>query len=1196
MADTYREIPFNYTSAGDETVVRLLLGHDFWTTLQALRSRRVTGRSARLLMRVIGALFVVHRNVFVREDLVRSGRKLWQFLTGCRSELKVVEGGSGGNPEVMALVDACRRRLADLEREVRATPARRRRLIRVLGEVVGRENVVFDPITLVSHATDATDWRLHLPMGVVFPTREEQVPALLRHTRDMGLAVIPRGAGTGLTGGAVPVRQGCLIINTEKLNRIRDLQEMRTAAGDPVCVLELEAGVVTQDAMRYAERHGWVFAVDPTSAWACTIGGNIAENAGGKTAVLWGTTLDNLVSFRVVQPDGRLYEVRRLDHPLRKVLPGDVVRFGIYSEDGRQLRVVQLASEEIRRSGLWKDITNKWLGGVPGLQKEGTDGVITSARFVLHRPYPCKSTWCLEFFGEDLEEAGRVIGALAKAFENRGQDTLMALEHFDEEYVRAIGYRTKAPRGSRPKAVLLLDLVAWSNFQLEAGEWKLQQLLEACPDTASIHAESPEQAAEFWRDRRRLGAIAARTNAFKLNEDIVLPLDALPAFARFVEAGNQREERHNQRGIITAMREELAAFAAEGDGKWLEAKRPGALDCCRKALRGLARASSQRLRDEHDLDALRHELGELLGGYSSLLQRLDGIRERARSRRIVIATHMHAGDGNVHVNIPVFSNDREMMERAYQAADAVMAEAVRLGGVVSGEHGIGFTKLKYLEPERIAELDRYRREVDPDGLMNPGKLSDRTVPALVFTPSFNLLELEARILQYGSLESLSERIARCVRCGKCKPDCCVFHPEGSLFFHPRNKNLAVGAVIEALLFNTQRFRDTSMGALGYLLPIADHCTICHKCLRPCPVDIDTGAITIQERELLAEHRMFRGKTATRISLGYLESRSPWRNRWYRPLLLRFGAGLQQAAAQASRPWSRSDPNRVPGPLRSPMTPADPTDLWAGLPRCNPDQALVLHPRQEPGETVLYFPGCGSERLFSRIGKATVYLLLDSGYRVVLPPPSLCCGFPFRANARTAAFSQISLRNSIILTQIREMMRYLEFAGALVSCGTCREALHELGAEEILGCRLADAAGFLLERRPEENWTGKYLYHAPCHDSLEGQAVSLLGRAARVELETVPHCCSEAGTLALSRPELSDAMLRRKREALEASRRVNGLQTILTNCPSCLQGLGRLRPEGFSPRHILEEMVVNRAGEDWQRRLPEQWSRAEAVVF
>ena len=128
-----------------------------------------------------------------------------------------------------------------------------------------------------------------------------------------------------------------------------------------------------------------------------------------------------------------------------------------------------------------------------------------------------------------------------------------------------------------------------------------------------------------------------------------------------------------------------------------------------------------------------------------------------------------------------------MLRRTEEIIDAVMAKVIALGGVVSGEHGIGVTKLKYLEPERVKELAPHRAEVNPGGLMNPGKLEDLAVLDQVFTPSFNLLELEARILQHGQLEALAKAIAHCVRCGKCKADCCVYHPARGMFFHPRTR-------------------------------------------------------------------------------------------------------------------------------------------------------------------------------------------------------------------------------------------------------------------------------------------------------------------------------------------------------------------------------------------------------------------------
>ena len=136
------------------------------------------------------------------------------------------------------------------------------------------------------------------------------------------------------------------------------------------------------------------------------IGGNIAENAGGKTAVLWGTAIDNLYSYRMAMPDGTLQEVRRVDHPLRKILPEDRVRFDIVDLGTNEIRhTIALQGTDIRTPGLGKDITNKALKGLPGIQKEGTDGVITSAKFILHKAYPHSVTCCLEFFGQDMDEA-----------------------------------------------------------------------------------------------------------------------------------------------------------------------------------------------------------------------------------------------------------------------------------------------------------------------------------------------------------------------------------------------------------------------------------------------------------------------------------------------------------------------------------------------------------------------------------------------------------------------------------------------------------------------------------------------------------------------------------------------------------------------------------------------------------------------
>ena len=142
-----------------------------------------------------------------------------------------------------------------------------------------------------------------------------------------------------------------------------------------------------------------------------------------------------------------------MNHQLRKILFDDVVRFEVRDGAGALVRAIELLGSEIRKRGLWKDITNKALGGLPGVQKEGTDGVITSAEFILYPAYPQTRTLCLEFFGPDFDEASQVILEIAREMPNRGEEALSALEHFDDQYVKAIGYQVKAPRTETPKAV-----------------------------------------------------------------------------------------------------------------------------------------------------------------------------------------------------------------------------------------------------------------------------------------------------------------------------------------------------------------------------------------------------------------------------------------------------------------------------------------------------------------------------------------------------------------------------------------------------------------------------------------------------------------------------------------------------------------------------------------------------------------------
>lgn len=1207
----YREIPYNFTSADDKLIINLLFGPEVWEDLEELRSQRITGRSARLVMRFMGDLFILRRNPFLFQELIDSPHRRQRFFKTAAEDLTIIEEaarigrvGSERSAKVLRLMGICRDRLSELKKEIHDAPAMRAQLQKRLGAIIGKENVRFDPFTLIGHATDATDWRLFLPLAVLRPSAEEQLPELMLAVAELGLKIIPRGGGTGLTGGSVPVTSNCVIINTEKLTGIHDIVYRdfpHLGNGRKVPVLKVEAGVVTSDAMAQAKKDNLVFATDPTSAWASTIGGNIAENAGGKTAVLWGTAIDNILAYTIAMPGKGLLTVRRVDHPMRKILPDDIVRFQVLESGGRVLREVQLTGTEIRKKGLWKDITNKALKGLPGFQKEGTDGVITSGEFVLYQAYEKKITFCLEFYGDDMDEASKVIVEISEEFVNKGEEALMALEHFDEEYIRAIKYKFKAARSEHPKAVLLIDMVGHTSAHVLRGKERLEKLLRPYLNTELFTAQDADEAIRFWRDRKRLGAISARTNAFKLNEDIVLPLPALAEFARFADEYNIAEDIYNKELFIRRIVDYLKTAEPIEDPDWLEAKMPKANDLCRETLEKLSLRTKESVRHEAYIKKLMVDLLELFSGYSKVSGNIESIFSQVRSKRIVIATHMHAGDGNIHVNIPVFSNDRDMMKRAEKTAEDIMTKAVELGGVVSGEHGIGITKMKFLEKSRLEELRSYRKEIDPEGIMNPGMLNDPAIIDKVFTPSFNLLELEAKILQYGSLADLSSMISKCIRCGKCMPVCCVYHPGSNIFFHPRNKNMVIGSLIEALLYDMQRSHLPRFNQLKNLEEIADHCTMCRKCLAPCPVDIDTAEVSILEREILSDLGYKHTAPATRLSLLYLKNRNRIINRVFRKGVMEWGSAAQRLAAKAYKkaPTAITDKNwRALNMLKSPMMPASKKTLGAMLPQHSEHEALMIHPEGPVKKTVFYFPGCGSERLYADIGMAAIYLLAKNNIRVILPPPFLCCGFPAKVNAKKKMAGVITLRDTIILSQIREMLGHIVFDAFLISCGTCRESLHEMGCEEIFDCNIVDVSQFVLDnangrfiqRRP-----GTVLYHTPCHDSFDGAGANLLGRL-HASVKSVANCCSEAGTLAISRPDIAYAMLERKRESMGKAMIGNNATVIATNCPSCLSGLGRNREMGITPQHMAVLLAEAQGGRNWMSEFAQLVGAAEKVTF
>ena len=245
---------------------------------------------------------------------------------------------------------------------------------------------------------------------------------------------------------------------------------------------------------------------------------------------------------------------------------------------------------------------------------------------------------------------------------------------------------------------------------------------------------------------------------------------------------------------------------------------------------------------------------------------------------------------------------------------------------------------------------------------------------------------------------------------------------------------------------------------------------------------------------------------------------------------------------------------------------------------------------EDSEAVFYFPGCGSERLFSQVGLATQAMLFELGVQTVLPPGYLCCGYPQTAAGEQDKGQAITTANRVLFHRVAHTLNYLDIKTVIVSCGTCMDQLQDYEFGSIFpGCRLLDIHEYLLERGVKlEGVSGvRYMYHDPCHTPMKTHApmkvVSTL-MAAPVALNE--RCCGESGTLAVTRPDISTQVRFRKEEEMRrgAARLRDGGEApvkVLTSCPSCLQGLSRFSADaGVEADYIVVEMARHLLGKDW----------------
>ncbi len=1277
-----REIPYNYTSFSDREVVIRLLGHRAWELLNQLRGERQTGRSARMLYEVLGDVWVVQRNPYLQDDMLDNPKRRKLLVDALQHRLSEVEkrrtpgADSQRDAVVGELLQAARDAVSRFARAFEEIYDLRRLASRKLGKLTEKDNIKFDGLSRVSHVTDATDWRVEYPFVVLTPDTEAEMASLVKGCIDLGLTIVPRGGGTGYTGGAIPLTWKSAVINTEKLEAMTEVEMVSLPGLDkPVATVWTEAGVVTQRVADAADRGGYVFAVDPTSAEASCIGGNIAMNAGGKKAVLWGTALDNLASWRMVTPDSQWLEVSRINHNLGKIHDAELASFELkyFEADGKTFvrsERLDIPGKRFRKEGLGKDVTDKFLSGLPGIQKEGCDGLITSARWIVHRMPVHTRTVCMEFFGNAKDAVPSIVEikdfmfAEQKRSEAAGSPVLLAgLEHLDDRYLRAVGYATKSKRGGLPKMVLIGDIAGDDADAVARATSEVVRIANSRSGEGFV-AISPEARKKFWLDRKKTAAISRHTNAFKINEDVVIPLPRMAEYTDGIERINIELSLANKIRLC----DELEVFLRKGNlplGKaedasdvpspeMLEGRVAQALALVEEVRSSWASwlqncdALFERLQD-HTLRAswktqLKAPLQAIFtgGAFLPIFAECVAIHKRVLKGRVWAALHMHAGDGNVHTNLPVNSDDYDMLQTARHAVERIMVLARSLDGVISGEHGIGITKLEFLTDAELQPFADYKAKVDPEGRFNKGKLlrnKELLAPEFIgletknsaknvlkeplladltnaYTPSFGLMGHESLIMQQSDIGAIADSVKDCLRCGKCKPVCATHVPRANLLYSPRNKILATSLLVEAFLYEEQTRRGVSIKHWQEFEDVADHCTVCHKCLSPCPVDIDFGEVSMNMRNLLRKMGQKTFRPGNAAAMFFLNATNPQTIKVMRSAMVDVGFKAQRLANNLFKRLARKQTSAPPAttgkaPIKEQVIHFINKKMPGGLPKKTARALLdiedkdyvpiIRNPSGTTAETeaVFYFPGCGSERLFSQVGLATQAMLWHAGVQTVLPPGYLCCGYPQKGSGQFDKADKIITDNRVLFHRVANTLNYLDIKTVVVSCGTCYDQLQGYEFDKIFpGSRIIDIHEYLLEKgitlRPENGDGNGYLFHDPCHSPMKLQepmktVKALLGDNVLKN----ERCCGESGTLGVTRPDISTQVRFRKEEELqkgEAALRASGAVPeqanvkILTSCPSCLQGLSRYQDDMknglLEADYIVVEMANQILGKEW----------------
>lgn len=343
--------------------------------------------------------------------------------------------------------------------------------------LLGEENVYFDELHLQAYCYDATKKR-HKPDGVLFPRHEQDVSDILRYCNEERLTIIPRGAGSGFTGGALAVSGGLVLAFEKHMNKILeiDMQNM---------VAVVQPGVFNKQFQQAVEAVGLFYPPDPASEAYSTLGGNVSENAGGMRAAKYGITKDYVMALRAVLTNG------------------DIIRAG--------KRTI-------------KDVAGYNVCGML-IASEGSLAVITEITLKLIAKPKFKKT-AMGVFGSVDEAMNAVYKTMASGV------TPVAMEFLDALCIQAVEKRFAKGLPLDAGAILICDLDGANLSVIDEDLAAVKACFEANGALGFKVAQNDEEAANIWFARRNCSQAINCYGTLKLNEDITVPRSKLPELLR----------------------------------------------------------------------------------------------------------------------------------------------------------------------------------------------------------------------------------------------------------------------------------------------------------------------------------------------------------------------------------------------------------------------------------------------------------------------------------------------------------------------------------------------------------------------------------------------------------------------------------------------------------------------------------------